>query len=156
MFCYRDYQLTTRFNQQNEKSTSNTLLSPHDSDSPAARFHGLPLIHKSNMPMHPIVSACGTTTHITAKFTTKIIPNTMARVHILLKIVQISSKKLSIFNKSRRRILSLICCQCSLHQHTGTCCTTSYQLQKFLPAPIFTNVCMIPREKFISSGIHYH
>ena len=23
MFCYRDYQLTTRFNQQNEKSTSN-------------------------------------------------------------------------------------------------------------------------------------
>ena len=25
MFCYRDYQLTTRFNQQNEKSTSNLL-----------------------------------------------------------------------------------------------------------------------------------
>ena len=23
MFCYRDYQLSTRFNQQNEKSTSN-------------------------------------------------------------------------------------------------------------------------------------
>ena len=23
MLCYRDYQLTTRFNQQNEKSTSN-------------------------------------------------------------------------------------------------------------------------------------
>ena len=23
MFCYRDFQLTTRFNQQNEKSTSN-------------------------------------------------------------------------------------------------------------------------------------
>ena len=23
MFCYRDYQLTTRFNQQNEISTSN-------------------------------------------------------------------------------------------------------------------------------------
>ena len=26
MFCYRDYQLTTRFNQQNEKSTSNRYL----------------------------------------------------------------------------------------------------------------------------------
>ena len=25
MFCYRDYQLTTRFNQQNEKSTSKPL-----------------------------------------------------------------------------------------------------------------------------------
>ena len=26
MFCYRDYQLTTRFNQQNEKSTSNCIF----------------------------------------------------------------------------------------------------------------------------------
>ena len=26
MFCYRDYQLTTRFNQQNEKSTLNILV----------------------------------------------------------------------------------------------------------------------------------
>ena len=25
MFCYRDYQLTTRLNQQNEKSTSNSM-----------------------------------------------------------------------------------------------------------------------------------
>ena len=27
MFCYRDYQLTTRLNQQNEKSTSETYIS---------------------------------------------------------------------------------------------------------------------------------
>ena len=26
MFCYRDYQLTTRFNQQNKKSTSDKIV----------------------------------------------------------------------------------------------------------------------------------
>ena len=30
MFCYRDYQLTARFNQQNEKSTSNVQFAYFD------------------------------------------------------------------------------------------------------------------------------
>ena len=48
--------------------TEYTQLRPHGSNSPAARFCGLPKIHKNNLPMHPIVSACGTATYNTAKF----------------------------------------------------------------------------------------
>ena len=55
--------------------TEYTQLRPHGSNSPAARFYGLPKIHKNNMPMHPIVSACGTATYNTAKFITKILQN---------------------------------------------------------------------------------
>ena len=47
MFCYRDYQLTTRFNQQKEKSTSNAysgvLCQPQDNDNdirPIGYFSG--------------------------------------------------------------------------------------------------------------------
>ena len=53
--------------------TEYTLWRPHGSNSPAARFYGLPKIHKDNMPMHPIVSACGTATYKTAKFITRIL-----------------------------------------------------------------------------------
>ena len=56
--------------------TEYTQLRPsHGSNSPAARFYGLPEIHKNNMPMCPIVSACGTATYNTAKFITKILQN---------------------------------------------------------------------------------
>ena len=53
--------------------TEYTQLRPLGSNSPAARFYGLPKIHKNNMPMHPIVSACDTATYNTAKFITKIL-----------------------------------------------------------------------------------
>ena len=39
--------------------TGYTQLRPHGPNSQAARFYGFPKIHKNNMPMHPIVSACG-------------------------------------------------------------------------------------------------
>ena len=52
--------------------TEYTQLRPHGSNSPAARFYGLPKVHKNNMPMCPIVSACGTATYNTAKFITNI------------------------------------------------------------------------------------
>ena len=42
--------------------TEYTQLTPHSSNSPAARFYGLPKIYIDNKPMHPIVSACGTAT----------------------------------------------------------------------------------------------
>ena len=48
------------------------------------------------MPMHPIVPAYGTATYTTAKFITKILQITVARFHPLLKLVQISSRKLNI------------------------------------------------------------
>ena len=55
--------------------TEYTQLRPHGSNSPAARFYGLPKIHKNNMPMCSIVSTCGTATDNTAKFITKILQN---------------------------------------------------------------------------------
>ena len=55
--------------------TENTRLRPHGSNSPAARFYGLPKINKNNMPVHPIVSACGTATYNTAKSIRKILQN---------------------------------------------------------------------------------
>ena len=42
--------------------TEYTQLRHYGSNSPVARFYGLPKIHKNNMPMCPIVSACGTAT----------------------------------------------------------------------------------------------
>ena len=50
----------------------NRLL-PTGNSSPAPRFYGLPKIHKTNCPMRPIVSACGTATYQLAKFLTKIL-----------------------------------------------------------------------------------
>ena len=48
-------------------------LLPTGNSSPPARFYGLPKIHKANCPMHPIVSACGTSTYNLAKYLTKIL-----------------------------------------------------------------------------------
>ena len=53
--------------------TKYTLLRPHGSNSPAARFYSLPKIHKNNIPLCPTVSAWGTATYNTAKFITKIL-----------------------------------------------------------------------------------
>ena len=74
-----------------------TLVRPHGSNSPAARFYGFPKIHKNNIPVYPIYSACGTETYNTAKFITIILQITVARFHPLLKIVQISSRKLNFY-----------------------------------------------------------
>ena len=48
-------------------------LLPTGNSSAPARFYGLPKIHKANCPMHPIVSACGTSTYNLAKYLTKIL-----------------------------------------------------------------------------------
>ena len=53
--------------------TEYSQLRHHGSIPPAARFYGLPKIHKNNMPMHPIVSACGIAIYNTVKFITKIL-----------------------------------------------------------------------------------
>ena len=55
--------------------TEYTQLRPHGSNSPATGFYGLPKIYKTNMPMCPIVSACGTATYNTDKFIIIILQN---------------------------------------------------------------------------------
>ena len=78
---------TETFRSPSESSTENTELTrlhdwsklyynrllPTGNSSPAPRFYGLPKIHKTNCPMRPIVSACGTATYQLAKFLTKIL-----------------------------------------------------------------------------------
>ena len=65
--------------------TEYTLLRCHG--SPTARFYGLPKIHNQNMPMHPVVSACGTATYNNTTFIPKFCKITVARFNPLLKIV---------------------------------------------------------------------
>ena len=77
--------------------TEYTQLRPHGPNSPATRFYGLPKIHKNNMPMHIIVSACGTATYNTAKFITKILQNYCGKTSSFIKIIYISSRKLNIY-----------------------------------------------------------
>ena len=76
--------------------TEYTQIRSHSSNSPAARFYGLPKICKNNMPMDPIVSACGTATYNTAKFITKILQNYCDKTSSFVKKVQISLRKLNI------------------------------------------------------------
>ena len=65
--------------------TEYTQLRPHGSNSPAGRFYGLPKIHKNNMPMCHIVSACGTATYNTDKFITKILQNYFGKTSFFVK-----------------------------------------------------------------------
>ena len=65
--------------------TEYTQLRPHGSNSPAARFYGLPKIHKDNMPVCPIVLACGTAAYNTAKFITKILQNYCGKTSSFVK-----------------------------------------------------------------------
>ena len=89
--------------------TEYTLLRPHGSNSPAARLYGLPKIHRNNMPMHPILSACGTATYNTAKFITKIIQNYCGKISFFVKDSTDFIKKIKHFSiNPKRRNLSLI------------------------------------------------
>ena len=51
---------------------------------------------KNNMPMHPIVSACGTTTYNTAKFIIKILQNYCGKTSSFAKDTTDFIKKLNI------------------------------------------------------------
>ena len=64
--------------------TECTKLRPHDSNSPAAKFYGLPKFHKY-MPVHSIVSSCGAATYNTAKFITKILQNYCGKTSSFVK-----------------------------------------------------------------------
>ena len=87
---------------------------------------------QNNMPIHHIVSACGTATYNTAKFITKILQNYCGKTSSFAKdSTDFIKKNKTSLNKSRRRNISLIWCQCSLHQHTSFCCTIGYQFQNF-------------------------
>ena len=73
------------FKNNNLSLKHNILCRLHGSTSHAARFYGLPKIHKNDMLMCPMGSACGTTTYNTAKFLTKMHQNFCNMISSLVK-----------------------------------------------------------------------
>ena len=129
--------------------TEYTLLRPHDSNSTATRFYGLPQIHKNNMPMCPTVSACGTATYNTAKFISKILQNYCGKTLSFVKDSADFIKKI--------KHLSINPEEDSLVPFDVSAVFTS------IPIPValqvinsktstytsLTNICKIPMEEFI-------
>ena len=113
-----------------------TQLTPHGSNSPAARFYGLPKIHKNNMPMHPIVSACGTAAYNTAKFISKIFQNYCCKTSSFVKDSTDFIKKIK---------------HLSINPEEETLAPVALQVinSKISTCTNLTNVCKIPTEKFI-------
>ena len=128
--------------------TENTLLIPYGSNSQAARFYGLPKIHKNNMPMFRIVSACGSAAYNTAKFISKILQNYRGKTSSFVKdstdLIQ-KIKHLSI-NPEEESLVSFdvsalfpsILVPVALPVINSKICTCTS----------FSNVCKIPTEKF--------
>ena len=135
------------------KTTRITISSlkhkPQGSISPAARFYGLPKIHKNEMPVHPIVSACGTATYNTAKLINKFLQITVARHHPLLKTVQISSRKIKhlSINPEEETLVSFDVS--TLFTSMPLPVTLQVINSKISTCTNFTIVCKIPTVKFI-------
>ena len=129
--------------------TEYTQLLPHGSSSLAARFYGLPKFNKNNMPMHPIVSACGTAIYNTAKIITRIFQNYCGETSSFVKDSTDFVKKIEHLsvNPEKETLVSF---------HVSALFTS-------IPVPValqvinskistctnFTNICKIPTEKFI-------
>ena len=94
-------------------------------------FMVFPKSTKTTWPMCPIVWLVAQQHTTLPNSSLKFFKITLARLHPLLKIVEISSGKLNTHNKSSRRDLSLISHQCSIHHNTSTCCIASYPFQNF-------------------------
>ena len=86
--------------------------------------------------MHPIVSACGTATYNTAKSITEILQNYYGKTLSFVKDSKDFIKKIKHLNRSRRRNLSLICCQMLSSPAYQYLLHYKLSIPKFLPAPV--------------------
>ena len=119
------------------------------SNSPAAPFYGLPKIHKTNMPIHCIVSACSTATYNTAKFITKILQNYCGKTSSFVKDSTDFIKKIKhlSINPEEETLVSFdVSVSFPAFQYLLHC---KLSIPKFSTCTNFTNVCKIPTEKFI-------
>ena len=128
--------------------TEFTLPRPHGSNSPVARFYGLPKIHENSMPMHPIVSACGTTTYNTAKFITKILQNYCGKMSSFVKDSTDFIRKIKhLSNPEEETLVSFDVS--ALFTSILVFVVLQVINSKISTCTNFTNVCKIPIEKFI-------
>ena len=129
--------------------TECTQLRPYGSNSPGARFYGLPKIHKNNMPMNPTVSACGTATYNTAKSITNILQNYCGKTSSFVKDSIDFIKKIEYLsiNPEEETLVSFDV------SALFTCIPIPVALQvinsKISTCTNFTNICKIPTEKLI-------
>ena len=128
--------------------TEYTQLRPHGSISPAARFYGLPKIHKNNMPMHPIVSACGTATYNTAKFITKILQNYSGKTSSFVKDSTDCIKKIKHLSINPEETLVSFDVS-ALFTSIPVPVAVQVINSKISTCTSFTNVYKIPTENFI-------
>ena len=128
--------------------TEYILLKPPGSNSPAGRIYGLPRIHKNNMPMHPIISACGTATKAIGKFITKILQNYCDKTPSLVKERTDFIQKIEYLSINQEE--TLVSFDVSIHI-TSIPVPAALQVinSKISTSLNFTNVCKIPAEKFI-------
>ena len=122
---------------------------PHGSNSPAARVCGFPKIHKNNMPKCSIVSACGTATNNTAKFTTKILQNYCGKTSSFVKYsIDFIQKIKHLCIHPAEETLVLFDLTTVL---TSIPVLVALQIinSKISTCTNFTNVCKILTEKFI-------
>ena len=126
-----------------------TQLRPHGSNSPAARFYGLPQIHKDNMPMHPIVSARGTTPYNTAKFITKILQDYCGKTSSFVKDSTDFIKKIKHLSINPEEESLVIFGVSALLTSIPVPVALQVINSKISICTYFTNVFKIPTEKII-------
>ena len=134
--------------------TEYTLLRLQGSNSPAARFYGLPKFNKNNMPMCPIVSACGTATYNTAKFITKILQNYCGRTSSFVKHSTDFIKKIKHFSTNPEEETFVSFDVSALLTSIPVPVALQVINSKISTCTSFTNVCKIPTENsssFLSS-----
>ena len=129
--------------------TEYTKLRPHGSNSPVARFYGLPKRHKNNMTRCPIVSACGTTTYNTAKFITKILQNYCGKTSSFVKNSTDFIEKIKhlLINPEEETLFSFDVSD--LFSSIPVPVALQVINSKISTCTNFTNVCKIPTEKFM-------